>query len=274
MNTKGILGIIVILVLLAGGFLYYRAGQQEAALQENMDTTAPPQEEESQKTQAEKHIVKILSQNDSNEEGVASLVDYNGKVMVQLSVTNVPAGIPQPAHIHVGSCANPGSVKYPLENVVEGKSETTINISMADLLKSLPLAINVHKSAQQVGTYVACGDITADAAAIEIGAEDEMVTPPPAAGSEIKTFSITGKNFSFSQSEIQVKKGDKIRINFSSTSGFHDWAIDEFNAKTQQVSTGQSDAVEFVADKAGTFEYYCSVGTHRQMGMKGKLIVE
>jgi plastocyanin len=29
-----------------------------------------------------------------------------------------------------------------------------------------------------------------------------------------------------------------------------------------------------VADKKGTFEYYCSVGQHRALGMKGKLVVE
>ena len=31
---------------------------------------------------------------------------------------------------------------------------------------------------------------------------------------------------------------------------------------------------EFTADKVGSFEYYCSVGSHRSMGMKGVLKVE
>ena len=91
---------------------------------------------------------------------------------------------------------------------------------------------------------------------------------------EIKTFDLTGKNFAFSQSEIKVKKGDKVKINFKSTDGFHDWVVDEFNAKTSQVNTGGSTSVEFVADQAGMFEFYCSVGRHREMGMVGKLIVE
>jgi uncharacterized cupredoxin-like copper-binding protein len=50
--------------------------------------------------------------------------------------------------------------------------------------------------------------------------------------------------------------------------------VDEFDARTVIVQPGQTAEVEFVADKTGTFEYYCSVGTHRQMGMVGKLIVE
>jgi plastocyanin len=35
-----------------------------------------------------------------------------------------------------------------------------------------------------------------------------------------------------------------------------------------------STFIEFVANKKGKFEYYCSVGEHRAMGMKGNLVVE
>ena len=94
-----------------------------------------------------------------------------------------------------------------------------------------------------------------------------------------KTFVLTGENFKFLMNggvnpDIRVKLGDKIRIEFSSTQGFHDWVVDEFNAATEQVRPGTPTFVEFVADKKGTFEYYCSVGTHRAAGMKGNLIVE
>jgi len=90
----------------------------------------------------------------------------------------------------------------------------------------------------------------------------------------IKVFNITATNFSFSVKEIKVKKGDKIIINFSSTDGYHDWVVDEFKAATQKVQTGGSTSVTFTVDKVGTYEYYCSVGSHRKMGMVGKLIVE
>jgi len=40
------------------------------------------------------------------------------------------------------------------------------------------------------------------------------------------------------------------------------------------VTPGTPTSVTFVADKTGTFEYYCSVGNHRAQGMVGKLIVE
>lgn len=90
----------------------------------------------------------------------------------------------------------------------------------------------------------------------------------------VKTITVTGKNFSLSPAEIRVKKGDKVKIVFQNESGFHDWVIDEFNARTQQFMGPGTQEVEFVADKTGEFEYYCSVGQHRKMGMKGKLIVE
>lgn len=90
----------------------------------------------------------------------------------------------------------------------------------------------------------------------------------------VKTFEIDAENFKFSQTEIRVKQGDKVKIVFEVDQGFHDWVIDEFNARTKQISEGKTDSVEFVADKKGTFEFYCSVGQHRANGMVGKLIVE
>ena len=110
---------------------------------------------------------------------------------------------------------------------------------------------------------------------VEIGAEDEMMAEEGSVEARpFKEFTITAKNFEYSIKEVRVKKGDFVRINFSSTSGFHDWVVDEFNAHTKQVNAGQNSTVDFVADTSGTFEFYCSVGSHRQMGMVGKLVVE
>ncbi len=94
-----------------------------------------------------------------------------------------------------------------------------------------------------------------------------------AASAAVKTFTVEGKNFSFSPAAITVKKGDTVKIIFKNSGGTHDWVLDEFNAKTQKIGSGESETIEFVADKAGTFEYYCSVGNHRAMGMKGTLTV-
>lgn len=88
------------------------------------------------------------------------------------------------------------------------------------------------------------------------------------------TFNVEGGNFYFAPRTMTVKKGSTVQVNFTNKDGFHDLVIDEFaGAKTPQLKDGEKASITFVADKAGTFEYYCSVGTHRQMGMKGTLIV-
>jgi plastocyanin len=85
---------------------------------------------------------------------------------------------------------------------------------------------------------------------------------------------VTARNFSYSMPEIRVQKGEKVRLTLNVEQGMHDWGVDEFGARTKVIQTGQTDTIEFVADRTGNFEYYCSVGTHRAMGMVGKLIVE
>lgn len=103
-----------------------------------------------------------------------------------------------------------------------------------------------------------------------------VVSPTPSVSTAVvvKEFTVRGSNFKFTPSEIRVKQGDTVRVTFINESGTHDWNLDEFNVKTKLVQAGQQETVEFVASKIGQFEYYCSVGQHRQMGMKGLLIVE
>ncbi|HWO07358.1 MAG TPA: plastocyanin/azurin family copper-binding protein [Candidatus Paceibacterota bacterium] len=89
----------------------------------------------------------------------------------------------------------------------------------------------------------------------------------------VKEFTVSGQNFSFSPATMSVKRGDTVRITFRNVSGTHDLRIDGYNVGTNVIQTGQSETFEFVADRAGTFEYFCSVGQHRQMGMVGTLTV-
>ncbi len=103
----------------------------------------------------------------------------------------------------------------------------------------------------------------------EFKACPEVTTAP----APVKEFTVTGKNFSFSPSTITVKKGDKVKITFINQSGFHDFKIDEFGVATPQKQSPDTEILEFTADKAGSFEYYCSVGSHRSMGMRGTLQV-
>lgn len=76
----------------------------------------------------------------------------------------------------------------------------------------------------------------------------------------------------YSLKNITVNKGDKVRIKITVTSGMHDFRIDEYDiyADTQ---LNQEKVVEFTADKAGEFIYYCTKPGHRQNGQWGTLKV-
>jgi hypothetical protein len=89
---------------------------------------------------------------------------------------------PHPAHIHSGSCAALGDVVFPLTDVggpmmdamgtpmaagmAMGAADaipvkTSVTTVQADLntILSGEHAINVHESAENIGNYIACGDI-------------------------------------------------------------------------------------------------------------------
>jgi LPXTG-motif cell wall-anchored protein len=114
-------------------------------------------------TQAQQSVnVNLAPQNNSGQSGTAVLTPDGSGTKVVLTLSNAPG--PHPAHIHSGSCPDVGAVVYPLTAVSDGKSETTVAASIADILKQ-PMAINVHKSPQEVPVYTACGNVTANAAA-------------------------------------------------------------------------------------------------------------
>jgi nitrosocyanin len=94
------------------------------------------------------------------------------------------------------------------------------------------------------------------------------------ADSAVKTFNIEAGSFYFKPNELRVKKGDKVKIVMTAVSMMHDFNIDELGVKMPIVNNGKTGTVEFTASKAGTFQYYCSVGQHRKMGQVGTLIVE
>ncbi len=93
----------------------------------------------------------------------------------------------------------------------------------------------------------------------------------------VKEFAMTSfyddKGVWFSVKEMKVKKGDIVRVKVTNVKGVHDFTLDEFGVK-QETPLNQEVVVEFVADKAGTFEYYCSKPGHQARGQFGKLIVE
>ena len=84
---------------------------------------------------------------------------------------------------------------------------------------------------------------------------------------------VDGKYYpQYSLKDITVKKGDKVRVKITVTSGMHDFKIDEYGvyADTQ---LNKESVVEFTADKVGKFIYYCTKPGHRENGHWGTLTV-
>ena len=78
-----------------------------------------------------------------------------------------------PAHIHSGTCDQLGDVVFPLADVVTQTGEemgaagghpvkvsevNRVDVPLQEILDG-GHAINVHLSAEEIGTYIACGDI-------------------------------------------------------------------------------------------------------------------
>lgn len=103
---------------------------------------------------------------------------------------------------------------------------------------------------------------------------EESTSEQPAAQKVVREILVEGGMMYFNPKEIEVQVGDTVRIVYKNKDGRHDWVIDEFNARTKILGPGEEETIEFVANRAGSFEYYCSVGNHRAMGMKGTLVVK
>ena len=96
----------------------------------------------------------------------------------------------------------------------------------------------------------------------------------PVQSGDFKEFRITAKQFEFVPSTIEVNKGDKVRLIVTSVDVPHGIAIPDY-AIDKRIEPGQPVTIEFMADKPGTFTFYCSVfcGSGHS-NMKGQLIVK
>lgn len=90
----------------------------------------------------------------------------------------------------------------------------------------------------------------------------------------IRTIDIVASRFKFEPSIISVALGDRVRLRLRSADRDHRFAIKPFRVKALIPKTGEPVTVDFVADRAGTFEFtcaeYCGTG---HGAMKGKLVV-
>ncbi len=119
--------------------------------------------------------------------------------------------------------------------------------------------------------------MTAGAAVIENApATSDQTSASTAKGTaSIKEVHIQAFNFGFTQDPVTIKKGDHVRLIFTSTSGTHGVMIPDLGLSTKAFSAGEEQVLEFTATNAGTFNYFCDVPCgkgHRDM--QGQLVVQ
>lgn len=119
------------------------------------------------------------------------------------------------------------------------------------------------------GTEQSANDVVeeSDVESMEAGDDSESMM-------EVRVIEVEAGSFYYKPDVMKVKKGETVRIVMKSVSMMHNFNIDELGVKIPVTQDGDTATVEFVADKAGTFEYYCSVGNHRAQGQVGMITVE
>jgi len=101
----------------------------------------------------------LAEQNASGVSGTVKLEPIGqSEIKVTIDLDGTEDDASHPAHVHPGTCADlDPTPEYPLKNVVNGRSETTIEASPLDLFTG-EYAVNVH-DADDPSVYVACANI-------------------------------------------------------------------------------------------------------------------
>src|SRR5436190_18681694 len=96
---------------------------------------------------------------------------------------------------------------------------------------------------------------------LAVGSAPEQVIP------------ITARKFEFSPAVIELKVGVPVVLELRSTDRRHGFALPDLHLD-EQIEPGEVKRVRIVPDKAGTFEFHCSVscGTGHEE-MSGQVVV-
>lgn len=90
----------------------------------------------------------------------------------------------------------------------------------------------------------------------------------------VRTIDIVLQKSHYTPDQVEVHKGEKVRLNLKSLDVTHGFAIDELGI-AREVSPGPPTVVEFTADRAGSFSYYCVVRCGKgHLQMRGTLVVK
>ncbi len=88
-----------------------------------------------------------------------------------------------------------------------------------------------------------------------------------------RTFAVSARRYAFSPRRIEVTDGDVVRIELRTEDIAHSLTIDEYRV-SKRVEAGMSTVLEFRAERAGTFPFYCNLQLDEGCRkMRGELVV-
>lgn len=98
---------------------------------------------------------------------------------------------------------------------------------------------------------------------------------PAVQAEDVLTVEIRATEFSFEPAEIDVDKGETVRLRLVNAGSLsHNVHLEGAPVKTETVQSGASDTVQFTAEKGGTIQFFCNVPGHKQAGMTGQIAIE
>ena len=136
--------------------------------------------------------------------------------------------------------------------------------------KNLLIGLGVFIAIVLVGIYFVRGS------KLNYGTPSQTVTTtttPSAKAAQEVTVSV--KEFTYTPSTISLKKGESAKIalvNNGTTA--HNLTIEGLNLATKTINPGESDDISFTPSAAGTYTFFCSVDSHRDLGLTGTLTIQ
>lgn len=215
-------------------------------------------------------VVALYEKSASGQSGVAVLTARGDDTEIVINISPGASGESQPMHIHNGSCAALGSIARPLSSVYNGYSTTLLNVPLASLTTG-GLAINLHKSIQEIATYTACGDIPS----VPQGALTPTPTPtqtaaptpiPPALTPTPASTTVSADIQNFTLPNLTVTVGTTVVWTNRDSASHTSTGV---GGKWQSGNLAQGQSFSYTFREIGTFDYFCE----NHANMKGKVTV-
>lgn len=144
MGKKVVWGVFGLVIIASGTFLLF---SERISNKSGSSLTPPP----TTSAPAKSFSIVLREQNNSSQAGIATIDTTDKKTVINLKLVGFPNGIEQKAYVGLGSCSKASKALYQLENVVNGESQTRLEVGVKEFLGKTPLVIVVG--------LTSCGEI-------------------------------------------------------------------------------------------------------------------